>query len=201
MLKRTILIIILFLPFLLYGKSRNYVIIRKGDTLWSISRKYKITLTDLCRINNLKPESKLKIGTKIFLFTAKKQNGPVLSLKLNRPVEGEIYSHFQQGKNLIQNSGVEFKTERSAPVRSAEKGTIKYTGTLRGYGNVVIIEHTPSVSTIYAYLDKIMVKKDMKVEKNHVIGTVGRNTFCDLSLLHFELINNGVSINPVKYFN
>lgn len=199
--KRSVIIsILLILPMILQSKQNNYVIIKKGETLWRISKRYNIPLETLCAINKIKDKSKVKAGTKIYLYP-KETNPVVLKLKLSKPVEGSILNGFNQGKNIIQNNGIEFRTLKAAPVKAVEQGVVKYSGNMRGYGNVIIIEHSYSISMIYAYLDKILVKNGTKVKKEEVIGTVGKNNFNDLPILHFELLNNGKPINPIQYFN
>lgn len=197
-MKRLLIILLLLFPLALGAKKKNYMIIRKGDTLWSISRKYKVPLSTLYAINRLTPRSRIRAGDRILLFTESRQ--PRLSLKLARPVEGEVYTHFNQGQNLVQKNGIEFRTGASASVKSATAGTVKYTGGLRGYGNVVIIEHSTNISLVYAFLDRIMVKSGERVETRQTIGTVGKNNFCEFPILHFELFHRGNAVNPVKYF-
>ncbi len=73
--KAFFLFIILFSPFLLYAGGGGTVIIKAGDTLYGISRRYNVPLNDLITCNNIKDPSALKIGTVLkipFFYTVRK---------------------------------------------------------------------------------------------------------------------------------
>lgn len=203
-----ILLLLLIIPVSLFSGKRKYVKLKKGETLWRISKRYNIPLNTLKKINRIKNISKVKAGQKIYLpaskkkkkYRKKKKKITRLNIKLRRPVSGKILNNFNQGGNLIQCNGIEYLTKRHEKVRSALRGTVKYTGILRGYGKVVIIQYSPYISTIYAYLEKIHVKQGQKVNKNQVIGRTGKSNFNNNYVLHFELLRNGKPINPKYYF-
>lgn len=201
-MKKIILIIILISPILLFAGKRKYVIIKKGETLWRISKRYNVSLKALKKINRIKNISKIKAGRKIYLsyHYKKKKKSKKLNIKLIKPVNGKILNHFNEGKNLIQCNGIEFKTSKGAEIKSALSGTVEFTGTLRGYGKVIIIQYSNNISTIYAYLNKIIIKQGQKVNKNKIIGIAGKSNFINQYILHFELLKNGKPINPKWYF-
>lgn len=201
-MKRLLIIILFLLPVLLLAGSRKYIIIKKGDTLWSISKKYNVPLDTLCQINKIKDKTAIKTGMRLYLTAKpvkKKTTIKKLSLKLAKPINGQILNKYNEGNNVIQCNGIEFQSSRNSHVKCSYKGTVKYTGSLRGYGKVIIIEHTPKVSTIYAYLSRIMVSKGTQVNKNQAIGIVGENNITTDNVLHFELLYNGKPINPIWY--
>ncbi len=182
-------------------RTRDYVILRKGETLWRIAKRYNCSVKKLCKINNIKDVTKIKAGTKIYLKRkklAKKIYNLNISLKL--PVEGKIIKHFGYGKSVIQLNGIEIKGKRKAKVRASASGIVKFAGPLRGYGKVIIIQHSTDISMVYAYLDKIYVRINQKVKKGEIIGRLGKDYLNRVNVLHFELLKNGQPIDPVKYF-
>jgi len=54
------------------AKQQNHTVSR-GETLYSISRKYNVSVTELCRLNNLKQTQNLKAGQKLLISNGKKQ--------------------------------------------------------------------------------------------------------------------------------
>lgn len=48
--------------------SMNMYIIKKGDTLWSVAKKYKTTVAKIANTNNIKDENKLEVGQKILII-------------------------------------------------------------------------------------------------------------------------------------
>ncbi len=201
-MKKIILIIILISPILLFAGKRKYVIVKKGETLWRISKRYNVSLKALKKINRIKNVSKIKAGRKIYLSYPykKKKKSKKLNIKLIKPVNGKILNHFNEGKNLIQCNGIEFKTSKGAEIKSALSGTVKFTGIMRGYGKVIIIQYSNNISTIYAYLNKIIIKQGQKINKNKIIGIAGKSNFVNQYILHFELLRNNKPINPKWYF-
>ena len=210
-MKKVIILLILLYPVLIFGAKRKYIILKKGETLWRIAKRYNVSVETLQKINKIKNASKVNAGTRIYLPYTKKRTKkikkksktkylPRLNIKLVHPVKGKILNNFNEGKNIVQCNGIEYITKKNTKVKSALSGTVKYTGNLRGYGNVVIIEHTKKITTIYAYLKIIKVKTGQKIRKNHLIGIAGRNNSRNQYVLHFQLLRNNKPINPKYYF-
>ena len=102
---------------------------------------------------------------------------------------------------MTQINGIDFKVSRKSYVKAAYSGVVKYTGRIRGYGNVIIVQSSKRISMIYANLDKIFVKKNQKIFRRQNIGIVGKSSISKEYILHFELLSNGRPINPKKYFD
>ena len=201
MKKLTILLCLLILTNLFGTENKKYIIVKKGETLWRISKIYKVPLEVLCKINNIKDKTKISAGMKLLLPSepVKITNNYKISIILDKPVDGQIISNFTEGSSVLESNGVEFQTTAKAKVKCSSPGLIKFTGSLRGYGQVVIIEHTKEISTIYAYLSEILTKKGEQVKQNQIIGIVGKNNKSKENVLFFELLYNGKPIDPVMY--
>jgi murein DD-endopeptidase MepM/ murein hydrolase activator NlpD len=66
-----------------------------------------------------------------------------------------------------------------------------------GYGNVVIVKHSPSQSTFYAHLSQINVAKGRAVKQGEVLGGVGSTGWATGPHLHFEFRINGQHVDPL----
>ena len=74
-----------------------------------------------------------------------------------------------------------------------------YQGWLRGFGQVIIIDHGGDLTTVYAHLGGASVREGISVKAGTVIGRVG-NTGTDSEYgLHFEVRKNGSAVNPMNY--
>jgi len=69
------------------------------------------------------------------------------------------------------------------------------------YGNFVIINHGNGYETLYAHLNNVYVNVGEEVEKGSLIGTMGNTGNSYGAHLHFEIIKDGIRINPFEYLD
>ena len=82
---------------------------------------------------------------------------------------------------------------------AASAGQVVYSGNaLRGYGNLIIINHNNQYLSAYAHNDMLWVKEGQKVKRGQVIAKMG-STDASQVMLHFEIRYKGNSVNPRKY--
>jgi murein DD-endopeptidase MepM/ murein hydrolase activator NlpD len=95
--------------------------------------------------------------------------------------------------------GVDFAAPIGTRVRSVADGTIEFSGLQRGYGNVLIIRHGGSLSTLYAHLSDFAdgLHEGSKVNEGDVIGYVGQTGWATGPHLHYEFRINGEQTDPL----
>ena len=114
------------------------------------------------------------------------------------PLEGPISSGYgPRGKT--HHDGLDISAPEGTPVKAAASGTVIFSGSLRGYGTTVIIEHHATVTTVYAHLSEKRVKAGDSVRSGQVIATVGRTGKTTGPNLHFEVRRNKVAQDPVAF--
>ena len=96
------------------------------------------------------------------------------------------------------HSGIDLGTKENTPILSIESGTVVSAGFARGYGNYVVIKHNGGIKSAYAHMNKILVTKGEKVNKEDKIGLVGMTGTATGNHLHFEIIKDNKKINPLK---
>jgi murein DD-endopeptidase MepM/ murein hydrolase activator NlpD len=122
------------------------------------------------------------------------------------PTTGIIRSGFGYRRNPFTSKGIEFhrgidiQNEVGTIIRTTASGTVVYSGYAGGYGNMVEIEHTDVVSTIYAHLKVPLVLEGQEVEKGDIIGLMGCTGRTTGPHLHYEIVINGESCNPEFYW-
>ena len=124
--------------------------------------------------------------------------------RLMWPVQGTINSPFGTRvhpvfKTKITHTGIDIGAPKGAPVGAAEAGEVLYTGWMRGYGQVVVIDHGGNLTTVYAHLSKIETSENARVKRGSVIGRVGSTGITTGNHLHFEVRVNGNAVNPMNY--
>ena len=99
--------------------------------------------------------------------------------------------------------GVDLGASVGTVVLAAGRGIVTLGRGVRGYGDMIVIDHGNGVLTRYAHLDSFSVDHDAQVAAGNVIGTVGRSGNAPAgarSHLHFEVRLNNARINPAHVF-
>ena len=101
--------------------------------------------------------------------------------------------------NLIRaHKGVDYAAPIGTPVKAAGDGRIIYAGLKGGYGNVVEIDHSRSITTVYGHLSRFAkgTRVGEHVAQGTVIAYVGMTGLATGPHLHYEYRVNGVFKNP-----
>ena len=113
------------------------------------------------------------------------------------PAEGKLVGTFSKAES--GNKGIDVAGKRGSKVVAAASGKVVYSGNaLRGYGRLVIIKHTDTFLSAYAYNETILVKEREWVYAGQKIATMG-SSGTDSVKLHFEVRYRGKSLNPLRY--
>lgn len=102
----------------------------------------------------------------------------------------------------MQNTGVLYTSNNAFDVVSILDGTVKNVKEDSLMGNIVEIEHTNSLTTVYQSLGEVKVKVGDKVSQGDVIATSGQNkiTTDTSNALHFEVFYKGEVFNPEEFY-
>jgi len=131
----------------------------------------------------------------------------VQKMFLKSPVEFKyISSGYTTGTRVVMEIGlvgphmaIDYAAACGTPIRAVGNGTVTSAGwNSGGYGNLTKIRHNGTYSTNYAHQSKIIVKYGQKVEQGQTIGYVGTTGYSTGCHLHFEMVKNGVKIDPLK---
>lgn len=111
------------------------------------------------------------------------------------PTNGKVIASF----NEASNKGIDIAGASGQAVNAASSGKVIYSGSdLRGYGNLVIIKHNKTFLSVYAHNSKLLVKEGQIVAAGQKIAEMG-NTDTNSVKLHFEIRQQGKSVDPAKY--
>jgi murein DD-endopeptidase MepM/ murein hydrolase activator NlpD len=173
-------------------------VVKRGDTLEKIAKKFKVNISELLEINNLKSKDKLIAGEEILI--------PSLNLKVSAKVPSKIQKIFPEfisalseignilvpvsglnQKRIHSNNGVDISAECGTPVYAANSGVVieSSDGWNGGYGNYIVIKHD-NFETLYGHLSQRYVEVGDYVEKGTLIGLVGATGKATGCHLHFE---------------
>lgn len=136
----------------------------------------------------------------------KKQKSQSLKeqLKAYYPVNGKVVARYGQKRNdksgLGTWKGMIFSVKDERPVKAVRAGKVVFSDYLRGYGNMIIIDHGKGYFTVYG--NNSSLEKDIGdyVQAGETISRVGSKEN-DLTILYFELRYKGKPIDPAKWLN
>ncbi len=191
-------------------------IVKKGDTLFSISWRYGLSQQSIMEKNNILNPNKIYIGQRLYLGGLSNDSSidggnvsydeqdyvgsPGSTVRYGNwvwPMKGKVLRYFNA--NVVGANGIRIAGKPNQTVNAADAGTVAYKGSgLKGYGNVVIIKHRTGLLSAYGFLSKIYVHKGQVVKKRQKIGTVGYSPDNQLTL-HFEIRKNARAVNPMDY--
>ena len=97
------------------------------------------------------------------------------------------------------HKGVDMHAPIGTKVRTTADGTIKFIGRQSGYGNVIIVQHSPRYQTLYAHLNDFAqgLEQGSRVLQGDVIGSVGMTGWSTGPHLHFEFHIDGEHVDPM----
>ena len=97
------------------------------------------------------------------------------------------------------HSGIDLAAKTGTSVYAAAGGTVELASWYYGYGNCIVINHGNGVKTRYAHLSAYKVSVGTTVSRGQLIALSGNTGNSTGPHLHFEVIVNGVTKNPVNY--
>ena len=116
------------------------------------------------------------------------------------PVDARITSDFglrMRGSSPDLHRGVDLDVPSGTPVQAMAEARVRFAGVMRGFGNVVWLDHGGDLLTVYAHLSSIQVREGEPVRGGAVIGLSGATGDVTTPHLHFEVWRGGREVDPV----
>lgn len=204
--------------------SKGQYVVQRGDTLFRIAQEVGQSVSDLVAWNGLNNPNDIKVDQVLRVVppdpapstqtgsvstttevevrpsgspapTDKPDDGRVVieGMSWVWPTEGAIIQSYTPARKGIAVGG-----QMGQPVVAAGAGTVLYAGSVRGYGNLVIVKHTNTLLSAYAHNKTILVKEGQNVTQGQRIAEMG-NTDTDQVKLHFEIRQQGKPVDPTKF--
>jgi lipoprotein NlpD len=110
------------------------------------------------------------------------------------PVPGRVTAQFDPA----HRKGIEIGVPDPTQVVAVADGEVSYTGSLREYGNLVIVRHSDELRTVYAHLKTIQVHQGQAIVRGQPIAIAGKTGSAETPF-HFEVRRKGMPVNPLDY--
>ncbi|WP_047392455.1 peptidoglycan DD-metalloendopeptidase family protein [Chitinibacter sp. ZOR0017] len=110
------------------------------------------------------------------------------------PTSGKVIRKFSE-----ESKGIDIAGKLGQSIVASAQGKVVYAGAgLRGYGKMIILQHSNGYLTAYAHNDKLLVKEGDVVKKGEKIAEMGKSD-ADQVKLHFEVRKGGKPVDPAKF--
>ena len=95
--------------------------------------------------------------------------------------------------------GLDIAADRGTPVRATADGRVESAGYNGNYGKSVLIDHGYGISTRFGHLSGFGVTSGQAIKRGQVVGYVGATGRATAPHLHYEILMNGLAINPLRF--
>jgi septal ring factor EnvC (AmiA/AmiB activator) len=124
-----------------------------------------------------------------------------LKKKLRLPVKGKIIHKYGKKRpdTGIKWKGLFIKANEGDEVYAVAKGKVVFADWLRGFGNLIILDHGDGYMSLYGNNESIIVQQGLIVKGGDVIATVGNSGGNSSNGLYYELRKNSKPFNPLAW--
>jgi len=121
--------------------------------------------------------------------------------KLSWPVKGKVRKLFGKRKppSNLRWQGVMIQAPAGNNVRAIARGRVAFADWLRGYGNLIIIDHGDGYLSLYGHNEALFKQTGEWVEPGDIIGSIGDSGGQKKPALYFEIRRNGKPQNPARW--
>ena len=141
---------------------------------------------------------------------ARKKEEMLSSIPAIQPVSNKQLDHLASGfgmrmhpiyKVMKMHTGLDFASAIGTEIHASGDGVVEVVeDKFSGYGRCVVLKHGFGYQTLYAHMSVVKVRKGQKVKRGDVIGLVGSTGTSSGPHLHYEVIKDGIKIDPANFF-
>lgn len=189
-----------------------------GENLYRIGLAYGVSHLELARVNDIADPDRIEVGQALRIpgadrslpvgtitpRLARPDRPPARELPTGAqafawPVDGPRVESGFGPRGATHHDGIDLSAPEGTPVRAARGGRVLYSDRLRGYGNVIILDHGDGYATVYAHNRENEAEVGEVVRQGDVIATLGSTGRTTGPNLHFEIRRDNVARNPLYY--
>lgn len=190
--------------------------LQRGETVWDLARRYRVSADDILLANNIKDPTRLMPGRELLILGANAgahmtpvsagQREIVIASRFAArnnpdfiwPAPGYISSGYGPRWGRFHN-GIDIAANTGTRIVAAAAGIVTDAGWRRGYGYMVRIDHQNGWASVYGHCSRLFVREGQSVNVGQHIANVGQTGNATGPHVHLELIYQGKHQNPIKY--
>jgi murein hydrolase activator len=185
-------------------RERRRVLARVADEVRKSRREIKVLRADEARLARLVAELGRVISARVERVPgaqSRKEPFSRLQGRLSLPVRGELTGRFgaPRGAAGSEAKGVFIRAPEGQPVRAIAQGQVVYAEWMRGFGNLLILDHGEAYLTIYANNESLLKQVGDVVAAGEAIATTGASGGNEETGLYFEMRHLGRAFDPLRW--
>lgn len=180
--------------------------VKKGDTLYGISKRFGCSIEELSRQNGIKSAGMIKTGMilKIPVSDAHESGLPAGRVHNKSGKSNGILFRWplvyiggvkKDDSDGVKSSGIIIAGKSGASVVSSANGVVKKIGEMRGFGKYVIISHDERFVSVYAGIKDICISLGERVASGRKIGKIDEKK----NSINFQIGHQGKPVDPLLY--
>jgi septal ring factor EnvC (AmiA/AmiB activator) len=154
------------------------------------------------RARKIAQEQERKESARASEAAATPQSGEGLKKGLRWPLRGTVMARF--GTDRPEGGmwrGVLIKARDGTPVHAVGGGTVVYSNWLRGFGNLLIVDHGEQYLSVYAYNQSLLKQVGDSVRAGEPLALAGSTGGQVDSALYFEIRHRGAAVDPLAFLS
>jgi len=185
-------------------RERRRVLDRVAGEVRKSRNEIKVLRADESRLARLVEELGRVISARVERTPqaeARKEPFSKLRGRLSLPVRGELIGRFgaPRGAGGTEAKGVFIRAPEGQPVRAIARGQVVYAEWMRGFGNLLIVDHGEAYLSIYANNEALLKQVGDTVAVGEAIATTGASGGNEETGLYFEMRHVGRAFDPLRW--
>jgi len=118
------------------------------------------------------------------------------------PVQGKVVARYgapRAADGRLRWQGWVIRAPEGTPVRAVDAGVVRYAGWMRGYGNLIIIDHGRQRLSLYGFNQALLKGVGERVRAGETVALVGASGGRERPALYFELRQRGKPLDPARW--
>ncbi len=115
-------------------------------------------------------------------------------------MQGRIVSAYGSGEGVNRN-GLVIAAAAGTPVKAIHAGRVVFADWMRGFGNLLIIDHGDDVMSLYAHVQRFDVAVGARIANGQTVAAVGASGGRSDPALYFEIRKDGEPIDPRRWIS
>jgi septal ring factor EnvC (AmiA/AmiB activator) len=189
-------------------RERRRVLARVAVEVRQSRKEIKVLRADEARLARLVEELARMIAARVERMPgaeARKEPFSKLRGRLSLPVRGELIGRFGaptgslRGATGMQAKGVFIRAREGQPVRAVAGGQVVYAEWMRGFGNLLILDHGEAYLSVYANNESLLKQVGERVSAGDAVATTGASGGNEQTGLYFEMRHLGRAFDPLRW--